>query len=144
MLCCARTGNVSPRLIALFILIASCCGTAAAQLTPQQKAENLDTFEKVWSKVRDRHPDPKLNGLDWQKIHDQTKPLIETAQSMDEVRRTLRDMLAKLESSHYAIIPVDRYAEPAKRRQDAAMTPGPTRGGGRVKVSAGFRPRACS
>lgn len=59
--------------------------------------------------MRDRHPDPKLNGLDWQAIHDSTRPLIEKAQSMPEVRRILIDMLAKLQSSHYAIIPSDLY-----------------------------------
>src|SRR5579863_6637526 len=126
--------SVFRRLIALSILVASCCGIAAAQLTPQQKAENLDTFEKVWSKVRDRHPDPKLNGLDWQKIHDQTKPLIEKAQSMDEVRRILREMLARLESSHYAIIPAERYSEKpeAAKTPDAAETARPAEGFDRI------------
>ena len=56
-----------------------------AQLTPQQKAQNLESFEVVWRTVRDRHPDPKLNGLDWQAIHDSTKPLI-----AGQTRRALR------------------------------------------------------
>jgi hypothetical protein len=110
---------VSRRLIAFLILIACSCGTVAAQLSPAEKAGNLDAFEKVWSKVRDRHPDPKLNGLNWQAIHDSTRPLIEKAQSMDEVRGIMRDMLAKLDSSHYAIIPADRYTE----QPAAAKTP---------------------
>lgn len=122
------------QLLALLILIASCAGSAAAQLTPQQKAENLDAFEKVWTRVRDRHPDPKLNGLDWQKIHDQTRPLIEKAQSMDEVRSILRDMLSKLQSSHYAIIPAERYTEKpeAAKTPDAASTARPPEGFGQI------------
>jgi carboxyl-terminal processing protease len=79
------------------------------QLTPQQKSANLASFEEVWSTVRDRHPDPKLNGLDWQAIHDATRPLIGRAASMDAVRDALRAMLEKLNSSHYAIIPGDLY-----------------------------------
>ncbi len=82
-----------------------------AQLSPKQKADNLASFEVVWRTVRDRHPDPKLNGLDWQAIHDATKPQIENATSMPEVRRILTGMLAKLQSSHYAIIPVELYQE---------------------------------
>ncbi len=85
-------------------------GPAAAQLTPRQAAENLQSFELVWSTVRDRHPDPKLNNLDWQAIHDSTRPAIEKARSMTEVRSILTDMLAKLDSSHYAIIPAGEYA----------------------------------
>ncbi len=92
-------------LIAVLLL----AGTLSAQLTPQQKAANIESFEILWRTVRDQHPDPKLNGLNWQEIHDSTRPLVENAGSMDEVRGILRDMVAKLEASHYAIIPSDRY-----------------------------------
>jgi carboxyl-terminal processing protease len=102
------------RPIALINLAACFCGISfaqltTAQLTPKQKADNLESFEVVWRTVRDRHPDPKLNGLNWQAIHDSTKPAIENAQSMAEVRRVLTAMLAKLAASHYAIIPGDLY-----------------------------------
>jgi carboxyl-terminal processing protease len=97
------------RPIALLVLIAGLCGPLLAQLTPRQKSENLESFEMVWRTVRDRHPDPKLNGLNWQAIHDSTKPAIEDAQSMPDVRRILTTMLAKLAASHYAIIPGDLY-----------------------------------
>jgi carboxyl-terminal processing protease len=97
------------RPIALLVLTAACCGLSFAELTPRQKAENLESFEIVWRTVRDRHPDPKLNGLNWQAIHDSTKPAIESAQSMPDIRRILTTMLAKLAASHYAIIPGDLY-----------------------------------
>jgi C-terminal processing protease CtpA/Prc len=82
---------------------------ALAQQAVTQKTANLESFEIVWRTVRDRPPDPKLNGLNWVAIHDQTKPRIAAAKSIDEVRDILREMLAKLDSSHYAIIPKDRY-----------------------------------
>lgn len=107
---------MSPRRSIASLLVVAFCGCAPlfaqvtpAQLTPKQKADNLQSFEIVWSTVRDRHPDPKLNGLDWQAIHDSTRPLIEKAQSMTEARRILIEMLGKLQSSHYAIIPSDLY-----------------------------------
>ncbi len=99
-----------PRRSIVSLLVALCwCAPLLAQLTPKQKADNLESFEVVWTTVRDRHPDPKLNGLDWQAIHDSTRPLIEKARSMPEVRRILSDMIGKLQSSHYAIIPSDLY-----------------------------------
>jgi carboxyl-terminal processing protease len=92
---------------------------AQAQLDPKQKAAAMESFEIVWRTVRDRHPDPKLNGLDWQAIHDSTLPLIAGAESMDEVRGTLTAMLAKLSASHYAIIPAEVY-KPVVEQTDAA------------------------
>ena len=96
-------------LIAVLFLIGVPGGSATAQLTPGQTAANLQSFELVWSTVRDRHPDPKLNNLDWQAIHESTRPAIESAHSMTEVRGILMGMLAKLDSSHYAIIPAGEY-----------------------------------
>src|SRR5579863_7737165 len=98
--------------VRLPILLLLAVTVVPAQVTPTEKADNLASFEIVWKTVLDHHPDPKLNGLDWQAIHDSTRPLIANAQSIDEVRDILRDMLAKLESSHYAIIPAERYEKP--------------------------------
>jgi carboxyl-terminal processing protease len=95
----------------LLVLAVLACTHVFAQLTPKQKTDNLESFEFVWRTVKDRHPDPKLNGLNWQAIHDSTRPQIEKAQSMEEVRKILRAMLGKLEASHYAIIPSDVYKD---------------------------------
>lgn len=95
----------------ILLIAAAVCGPLPAQLTPGQKADNLESFEIVWRTVRDRHPDPNLNGLNWQAIHDTTKPAIENARSIAEVRRILGDMIAKLAASHYAIIPGELYKE---------------------------------
>ena len=100
-----------PRSLVILVLAAGICEVLVAQLTPKQQAENLESFEVVWRTVRDRHPDPKLNGLNWQAMHDSTKPAIEGARSTQEVRRILSAMLAKLNASHYAIIPADLYTE---------------------------------
>jgi len=124
-----------PILILLFASVAP----LVAQLTPKQKADNLDSFELVWRTVRDRHPDPNLNGLDWPAIHDSTRPAIEMAQSMPEVRRILLDMLSKLAASHYAIIPADVYKETGVYKEDKPASQSPPVGGdvtGNVAVNA--------
>jgi carboxyl-terminal processing protease len=124
-----RWNVFSSRPIALLILAAGFCEISLAQLTPRQKADNLESFEVVWRTVRDRHPDPKLNGLNWQAIHDSTKPVIENAQSMAEVRRVLTAMLEKLAASHYAIIPGDLYkAIDLYKANDSPQTAAPEQG----------------
>jgi carboxyl-terminal processing protease len=83
---------------------------ALAQLSPKDQATSLASFELVWSTVRDHNPDPNLNGLDWQAVHDSLEPRVQHAKSADEVRSILREMVARLGVSHYAIIPGDLYA----------------------------------
>lgn len=100
---------MSTRLIAILLLAAT---PSLAGLTAAQKAKNLESFEIVCKTVQERNPGAKFNSLDWRAIHDRTRPLIQKAESMDEVREILREMLGKLGLSHYAIIPADRYSSP--------------------------------
>lgn len=81
-------------------------------MAPGEKAAQLASFELVWSTIRDRNPDPKLNGLDWQAIHDAYQPRIRRAKSAEEVRGILREMIGKLGLSHYSIIPAGLYKGP--------------------------------
>src|SRR5262249_21280673 len=53
---------------------------AAAQgLTPDDRKASIDSFEKVWTTVHDKHWDPKFNGVDWKAIHDELRPKVEAA-----------------------------------------------------------------
>ena len=93
------------RLAAVGLLAAGLAGEVCAQMTVKQQAANLESFDVVWKTVRDRHPDPTLNGLDWLGIYDALRPEIEFAPNMLVVRRIMEEMLRKLGTSHYAIIP---------------------------------------
>src|SRR5262249_5491500 len=84
---------------------------AAEPLTPDQKRLNVESFERVWTMVRDTHWDPKLGGLDWKGGHDELRPSIEKAENMAQARQVMRDMLARLRDSHFNIIPLDVYDE---------------------------------
>jgi carboxyl-terminal processing protease len=66
---------------------------------------DLDSFEKVWTTVRDKHWQTKPGGLDWQAIHDEYRPRVEKAASRDEARAVIQEMLGRLKQSHFAIIP---------------------------------------
>ena len=84
-------------------------GFAAAQIAPGTRQLNIDSFEHVWKTIRDRHFDPTLGGLDWQAVHDELRPKVENARSIDEARGAMIDMISRLHQSHFAIIPADVY-----------------------------------
>jgi carboxyl-terminal processing protease len=84
---------------------------AQPTLTPSQRQLNIDSFEQVWRTVRDKHWDPKLNGVDWQAVHDELRPKIEKAASMDEAREIMSDMLSRLKQTHFGIVPGEAYKE---------------------------------
>jgi carboxyl-terminal processing protease len=91
------------RLIPLFAAALSVFGQARTQL-------DLDSFEKVWTTIRDKHWQVKPGGLDWQAIHDEYRPRVESAASHDQARAVMQEMLGRLKQSHFAIIPEVVYA----------------------------------
>ncbi len=93
--------------LALAILTAD---SICAALTPQQRQLSLQSFEYVWTAIRDKHWETKPGGLDWQAIHDEFKPKIEAADSMDAVRALMSQMLARLHQTHFGIVPADLYS----------------------------------
>jgi carboxyl-terminal processing protease len=71
---------------------------------------NLDSFEKVWTTIRDKHWEKNPGGLDWQAIHQEYRPRIEKAANIEEVRALLKDMLGRLHETHFGILPATVYA----------------------------------
>jgi carboxyl-terminal processing protease len=80
-----------------------------AQLTSEQKQLNTASFEKVWTTIRDKHWEKKPGGLDWQAIHDEFRPKIDKADSMEQARAVMREMLGRLHQTHFAIFPAAVY-----------------------------------
>ncbi|HLH19634.1 MAG TPA: S41 family peptidase [Bryobacteraceae bacterium] len=97
-----------PRLGAIVLLALL---APAADLTPAQRQANIDSFEKVWKTVRDRHWEARPGGLDWQAVHDELRPKIEKAATTGEARAILSDMLGRLHQTHFGIVPTDVYEE---------------------------------
>src|SRR5689334_21135491 len=79
------------------------------ELTPAQLKASIDSFEKVWTTVRDKHWDPKLNGMDWQAVHDELRPKVEAAKDKAAVRDILNEMVHRLNQSHFGVFPGDVY-----------------------------------
>ncbi len=80
-----------------------------AELTPEQKQLNIDSFEKVWTTIRDKHWEKNPGGLNWQAVHEEYRPKIEKAETMDQARAVMRGMLGRLKQTHFGIFPASVY-----------------------------------
>jgi carboxyl-terminal processing protease len=89
--------------ILLFAAALSTFGQAPSRL-------DLDSFEKIWTTIRDKHWQAKPGGLDWQAIHDEFRPRVEKAATHDQARAVMQEMLGRLKQSHFAIIPAPVYS----------------------------------
>lgn len=81
-----------------------------AKLSDEQRALNLQSFDVVWSTIRDKHFDPKLNGANWEAARTELRPQVEAATTMSEARDAMRRLIAKLGQTHFGIIPSEAYA----------------------------------
>jgi carboxyl-terminal processing protease len=84
---------------------------APIELTAKQRQLNIDSFEYVWTAIRDKHWQTKPAGLDWQAVHEELRPAIENASTMEAARAVLKDMLGRLHQTHFEIIPSDLYSD---------------------------------
>jgi carboxyl-terminal processing protease len=93
--------------------LALCLGIhAQPNTTGQSSAERqlaIDSFEKVWTTVRDTHWEKNPGGLDWQAIHEEFRPKVANARNMDGARAAMREMLSRLHQTHFAILSSDSY-----------------------------------
>ncbi len=82
-----------------------------AGLTAEERSRNVESFEFVWQTIRDKHFDPTLGGLDWQAVHDESRPKVEAATTMKDARTVISDALERLHQTHFGIIPADLYED---------------------------------
>ena len=91
---------------------------------PDQKKLLVASFEEVWTTVRDKHYDPTLGGLDWQKVYEEFKPRIDAAESMGAGRVIMNEMLGRLKQTHIGVIPFSTYRDLSEGGASGAYTPG--------------------
>lgn len=88
---------------------------------PVSRDVALLTFDSVWSRIANTYYDTAFNGLDWAGVRDELRPSAESAATLDELRRVIGTMLARLGESHFGLIPRDAV--------DAEVEAGAARGG---------------
>ena len=74
-----------------------------------EKQRQINSFEKVWTTIRDKHWQKDPGGLDWQAIHAEFYPRIVNAKSDDEAVAIMREMLGRLKQTHFGIFPAAVY-----------------------------------
>ncbi len=100
--------------------------SAVASSTSNQAI--LDSYELVWTTLRDHYWDRTMAGVDWQQLHDQYLPKIKAAKSVSESRGIIDELIHRLPSSHLAIIPGEAYGESPE--PDTTSSHKPRAGGG--------------
>jgi carboxyl-terminal processing protease len=74
------------------------------EATPELRRQ---TFEIVWRTIKEKHFDPKFNGVDWDKVHELYAPRIARVRSDKEFYELLQQMLGELHQSHFVVLPPD-------------------------------------
>ena len=104
------------RWLAAAVLVFTAVAAPAAEV---YKA--AETFDAVWTIVRDSAFDPSFDRAAWDRARTELRPKAIAATTPGELRAVLRDMLGRLGLSHFAVIPatpdtptdhVDLSAEP--------------------------------
>ncbi|MFW9842892.1 MAG: S41 family peptidase [Candidatus Thorarchaeota archaeon] len=108
-------------IVCLWAVTVFAARTACAELTPEEKKLNLESFDYVWTTIHEKHFDTTFGGLDWPAAFDELRPKVEAAESMSEVRAILNDLISRLGLSHFGIIPREAYEdiERSPRKGDA-------------------------
>jgi carboxyl-terminal processing protease len=65
---------------------------------------HAESFAAAWRIIYTTHPDTSFNGVNWVALGDSLRPRA-TGVSRDSVRTLIRAMLARLNQSHFALIP---------------------------------------
>src|SRR6185437_11907669 len=89
---------------------------AVARVSAVSAEKRQETFDIVWRTVKDKHFDPTLGGLDWDKVREQYAPRAAAAKSDAEFYGILRQMLGELHQSHFNIIPPEAIADDDSRQ----------------------------
>ena len=97
-------------MLARFLLLV--CFTAS--LWAQGRAVDLESFDLVWSAIRDTHWQKAPGGLDWDAIRAEFRPRVEQAATPAEARAAMQQMLARLKQTHFAIVPGAVYSSIAE------------------------------
>lgn len=106
------------RALAALLLV----GGAAAARADVPKA--LETFDAVWTIVRDTHFDPAFNGVDWEAARTEFRPRAAAASSPAELRAVLHQMLGRLGQSHFSVLPGAASEDDGSGAAVGAATPG--------------------
>jgi carboxyl-terminal processing protease len=110
--------------LAWLVVLASPVNSATVEEplpTEDWRQLDLQSFDYVWTTIRDRHWDPAMGGLEWQAARDELRPRVENAETTADARAVMDELISRLELSHYSIIPEEVYDELALPDGEGAL-----------------------
>jgi len=90
------------------------------------RAAAVSSFDDAWQVINDTFYDPTFGGLDWAAVKRELRPRAEAAATPEAARGVIREMLARLKRSHFALMtasPVDLLPGPAVVGAEIRMIP---------------------
>jgi carboxyl-terminal processing protease len=85
------------------VLLVAAIGASTAVRTRAQAA-TLAAFDEVWQTINDTFYDPSFGGIDWAGVRRELRPRVEHAATDADGRAVIREMLARLGQSHFALL----------------------------------------
>lgn len=80
-------------------------GAVSTSLASLPVTDPLVTFDSAWSIIGRTHWDTTYHGVNWTAVRAELRPTAAAATTTGELRAVLSDMLARLNQSHFSIIP---------------------------------------
>lgn len=62
------------------------------------------SFDEAWTTIYESFYDPSFGGLDWEGVRTSLRPRVQAAADPDAARAVIREMLATLKRSHFALL----------------------------------------
>ncbi|MCB1023796.1 MAG: hypothetical protein KDB79_05380, partial [Acidobacteria bacterium] len=106
-------------IFALLLAMVPNTGLARSQevLTVEDRSE---IFEKVWNLINERYYDPKMNGVDWQRVRANYEPRIADLNSSEEFYDLLKKMVGEMNDAHTRFL-TPREARERRDRQNTTV-----------------------
>jgi carboxyl-terminal processing protease len=112
--------DVAQRLRRIFAALALCIAIALVPAAPGiatalrepaalSQQDRVDIFEKVWRDIRDFYYDPAFHGVNWDQIHEQYLPQVQTAKADDDFYALVRQMTSVLHDAHTRFYSPDQW-----------------------------------
>lgn len=101
-----RNGRASRVVSVAALAAAILCASPAPKAAVGQdwRATGLASFDIAWQTIQETFYDPTFGGVDWAAVRTELRPRVEAAASPDVVRTIIRDMLTRLNRSHFALL----------------------------------------
>ncbi|HEX9699866.1 MAG TPA: S41 family peptidase [Acidobacteriota bacterium] len=104
--------KLRPAALAALVAFSALLLSAAVpgQAARPQLDRGLETFDQAWQIIAETHFDPEFNGVDWNAVREELRPRAATAASTGELRSVIKEMLSRLDQSHFALWPRESLA----------------------------------